>query len=666
MYRYLFSPIKINQVEIRNRIAYPALGLLYSFDSKLNKKYYNYFQARAAGGAGLVTIGPVGVDFLGSGLPFLSLAKDEAVPDFKKATDLIKAAGAKAWVQLFHAGAYTHPFMINNEQPLAPSAVFSNYSKAEPREMTLADIKTVQEAFTATAERAKEAGFDGVEIIGSAGYLITQFLSPKTNQRTDEYGGDFENRVRFPRELIELMRRRLGPDFPITIRMAGNDFVPGSNTDLETPGFARVYERAGVDAINVTGGWHETKVPQLPMQLPRSGLAYLALNIKKAVSVPVIASNRISTPAEAERLIRDGSADMVNLGRVLLADPDWPVKAQEGRADEIRPCVACSQGCTDMAFKGQAVFCVTNPRSGYEGKRNIEPAETVKKVMVVGAGLAGLEAAVTAAQRGHKVSLYDKADRIGGQIWLAAAAPHKGEFLELVRYYRAMLAKLSLPVHLNTEVDAALIQAEKPDFVVVAEGAEPHYPNIAGAADPQVLTAWEVLGDEVKVGPRTAVIGGGAVGLETALFLAQRGTLTPEALHFLMFYQAETPERLRELMLSGSIRVTVFEMTPKIGQGIGPSTKWVLLGQLQSHGVKMLTGAEVKSVAGGLVKYVKDGQEAEAAFDNIVLASGVRPVGRLSAEMDKLGVAHVAVGDCVTPGRINDSIHGGFKAAVKI
>jgi len=665
-YRHLFSPIRINDLEIKNRIAYPSLGLLYSFDSKLNDRYYNYFEARAKGGAGLVTVGPVGVDFLGSGLLFLSLAQDEAIPAFTKAASLIKAAGARAWVQLFHAGAYTYPFMIDGQQPIAPSAVFSNYSKTTPREMTLEDIRAVQEAFVRTAERAREAGFDGVEIIGSAGYLISQFLSPLKNQRTDEYGGGFENRLRFPRELIKLARQRLGAGFPLTIRMAGNDFVPGSNTDLEAPLIARAYQEAGVDAINVTGGWHESRVPQLPMHLPRSGFAYLALNVRKAVSVPVLASNRISSPEEAERLLRDGCADLINLGRVLLADPEWPRKALEGRAEEIRPCVACSQGCTDMAFKGKAVFCVGNPRSGYEGSRKIEPAERPKKVMVVGAGLAGLEAAVTAAQRGHRVEIFEKADRIGGQIWLAARPPHKREFLEFVRYYRAMIRKLGLPVHLNTEVDLELIRLQKPDFLVIAEGAEPYLPAIEGLDDPRVLSAWQVLGDNPRLGPEVAVIGGGAVGLETALFVAAKGSLGPEGLHFLFTYEAEAIERLRELMFNGACRVSLFEMLPKIGQDVGPSTRWVLLGQLQRYGVRITTGAQVTSVAGGLVRYLKEGRQEEARFDNVILASGARPVQRLTAEAEKLGIPFVTVGDCVRPGRINDSIHGGFKAALKI
>jgi 2,4-dienoyl-CoA reductase (NADPH2) len=353
MYPCLFSPIRINTLEIKNRIAYPSLGLLYSTDGKLNDRYYNYFAERAKGGAGLVTVGPVGVDYVGSGAIALSLTHDEAIADFRKLTAIIKDGGARAWIQLFHAGAYSHPMFIGGQQPMAPSAVYSRYSQTTPREMTIADIKQAQKNFAQAAVRAKEAGFDGVEILASAGYLISQFLSERTNQRTDDYGGSFENRVRFPRELIELLRKRLGPEYPLTIRMAGNDFVRDSNTDTDTPEFARIYEKAGVDAINVTGGWHESRVPQLPMHLPRAAFAFLSLNIKKAVSVPIIASNRISDPDKAEQIIKDGYADMVNLGRVLIADPLWPQKAFEGKAKEIRPCVGCSQGCTDQVFSGR-------------------------------------------------------------------------------------------------------------------------------------------------------------------------------------------------------------------------------------------------------------------------------------------------------------------------
>lgn len=666
MFAYLFNPIRINGLEIKNRIAYPSLALLYSLDGRLNDRYFNYFRERARGGAGIVTVGPAGVDFPGSGPAFLSLASDDAIPAFAKLADIIKSEGARAWVQLFHAGAYSNPAMIGGEKPLAPSAEFCRYSRTTPKEMTVGDIESVQNAFADAAVRAREAGFDGVEIIGSAGYLISQFLSPLKNRRTDEYGGSFENRMRFPREVVESAREKLGPDFPLTIRMAGNDFVPGSLTDSETPEIAKCYEKAGADAINVTGGWHESRVPQLPMNLPRSAWAYLALNIKRAVSVPVMASNRISDPRTAEKIIKDGCADVVNLGRPLIADPEWPKKAAEGRVDEIRPCVACSQGCTDRIFDGKSVFCVGNPQAGFEIERRMVKTDSPKTVMIVGAGAAGMEAAVTAAKIGHKPELYEKSGDVGGQLWLAGAPPHKQEIWELIRFYKAMIRKHGIPVRLDTEVTEDLIREKNPGHLIIAEGAEYRVPPIPGADAHNVLSAWHVLRENPVLGKNVAIIGGGSVGLETAVFIASKGTITPEILYFLFQYDAEPPGRLRELMFKGTSAVTVFEMLPKSGQDVGKSTKWILTGNLRKFGVKVNSGAKVLSIRDGEVTWEKGGKEHRAAFDDIVVASGSASVRKLSGNAGKLGIPYTVAGDCVKPGKINDAIHGGFMAAIGI
>lgn len=666
MHRYLFTPITINGVEIKNRIAYPAMGLLYSYDRKLNDRYLDYFREKAAGGAGIVTVGPVAVDKLGGSGFALSLDNDEAIPDFRELTGIIKKEGARAWIQLFHAGAYSYSQLVYGEKPMAPSPVYSPYSKETPREMSIEEIQQTQAAFNRAAVRAKEAGFDGVEIIASAGYLITQFLSPLRNKRTDQYGGSFENRTRFARETIMQTREALGKNYPLTIRMAGNDFVEGSNTDMETPQFARVYEEAGVDMINVTGGWHESHVPQLPMEVPRGAYSYLALNIKKAVSLPVMASNRISTPEEAERILVDGMADMVNLGRVLLADPYWPEKAREGRDREIRPCMACNQGCTDTIFSGQPVTCVVNPRAGYEGERIIEKSSEQKKVMVIGAGPGGLEAAVTAAQMGHNVSVYEKSDDIGGQLWIAGAPPHKQEIWELIRYYRAMIEKYGIELHLNTTVDIAMVKDTAPDYVIAAEGSEPLLPPIKGIDDPSVMSSWKVLGENPFMGNKVAVIGGGSVGLETALFIARKGTLTPEALHFLFQYQAEPVERLRELLFNGSINVTVYEMQEKVANDVGKSTRWVLMNNLKQYGVNMITSARVQRIEDGTIHYEKDGKNLEDHYDAVVVAAGSRPVQKISQDLKGSGIKHVVIGDSVQPGKINEAVHGGFLAAMNI
>ncbi|OHD63240.1 MAG: hypothetical protein A2176_11690 [Spirochaetes bacterium RBG_13_51_14] len=666
MFESLFSPITINKTVVKNRIAYPALGLLFSYDGKLNDRYLNYFAERAQGGAGIVTVGPVGFDMEGSGPVALQLGTDDAIPDFAALASIIKQNGARAWVQLFHAGAYSYSKMLGGPDPIAPSPVYSNYIKMMPREMTIDDIKEVQEKFVNAALRVREAGFDGVEIIASAGYLITQFLSPLKNHRTDEYGGSFENRTRFPREIIEMMRQRLGPDYPVSIRMAGNDFVQGSNTDAETPDIAQVYEKAGVNLINVTGGWHESRVPQLPMELPRAVYSYLALNIKRAVSVPVIASNRISDPFTAEQLIKDGICDMVNLGRVLIADPFWPQKAHEGNTDKIRPCVACSQGCTDQLFSGKPVYCLANPRAGYEAERIIKKVKSPKRIMVVGAGPAGMEAAIRAAEAGHRVELHEKSDRIGGQLWIAGAPPHKQELWELIHYYDAMLDTYDIDVSLEHEVDIEYIKKRKPDHVIVAEGAEPLMPPIDGIDDPSVVSAWRVLKDDPRLGINIAVIGGGAVGLETAEFLAAKGTLTPEALHFLFMYEAESVERLRELCTRGNKRVTIFEMLPKVGKDVGKSTRWVLLGNIDRYGVSVIPGATVQSVKKGLVTFTRNGATESLQFDTVVNAVGSRSVRMIADDLEKTGIPHTVIGDSVKPAQIDRAIHDGFLAVMNL
>ena len=666
MYTHLFSPITINSQEIRNRIAYPSLGLLYSYDTKLNDKYYHFYDEIALGGAGIVTVGPVGVDFIGAGFVPLSLARDEAIESFAKATKMIQNRGASPWIQLFHGGAYTHPFLINNDTPMAPSAVFSKYSKATPREMSLEDIQGVQKAFADAAQRAKEAGFEGVEIIGSAGYLITQFLSPLKNLRQDEYGGSFENRVRFPRQIIEMIRERVGPTYPIGVRMAGNDFVPGSTSDDLTPQIAKVYETAGADVLNVTGGWHESKVPQLPMELPRSGFSFLAMNIRQAVSIPVMASNRITTPAQAEKILSDGQADMVNLGRVLIADPFWPAKAKAGRAEEIRPCVACSQGCTDELFNGRPVSRIGNARAGFEGERVIQKITRPKQVMVVGAGVAGLEAAITAKQAGHRVEIYEKTGDIGGQIWIAAASPHKLELLEFIRYYRVMVEKYEIPIHFHTCVDLALIKKINPDHLIIAQGAAPLIPPIDGTNDKSVRMSWEVLKDNPCLGKRVAVIGGGAVGLETAHFVAKKGTLSPEMLHFLITYEALEMDRIKQYMFNGTSCVTVFEMLEKAGQDVGKSTRWILMNNLDRYGVTINTSSKVVSIKEGDVTYERDGQRFQDKFDTVILASGSRPVQTLEEKVSDLDIPFSVIGDCVKPGKINDAVHGGFLTAISL
>jgi 2,4-dienoyl-CoA reductase (NADPH2) len=432
------------------------------------------------------------------------------------------------------------------------------------------------------------------------------------------------------------------------------------------PEIAKMYEQAGVDLISVTGGWHEAHVPQLPMEAPRSVFSYLSLNIKRAVSVPVIASNRITDPCTAEQLIKDGFCDMVNLGRVLIADPYWPKKALEGRMDDIRPCVACNQGCMDSLFNGQPVFCLANPRAGFEGERAISKAKLPKRILVVGSGPAGLEAAVRAAEAGHRVELYEKSDAIGGQLWIAGTPPHKHELWELIYYYGAQLEKHGVDLHLGCEVDISFIMKEKPDHVILAEGAGYLNPPIEGIDGNKVISAWDVLKNDMKLGDNIAVIGGGAVGLETAMFLAAKGTLTPELLHFLFIYKAESVERLRELCTRGNKKVTIFEMLPKLGADVGRSTRWVLMGNVTRYGVTIIPGAKVLSVTNGLVTFERRGKSGSMQFDNVVNAVGSRSVRNLADTIEQTGIPFTVIGDSVKPAQIDKAIHGAYLAVMNL
>ncbi len=666
MFPLLFEPIRLGKFEAKNRILMPCLGTLFSMDQKLNERHVRFYERRAEGGAGIIVAGPVGVDFIGAGAIALSLMDDAYIPAFRELADRVHAPGSKIMLQLFHGGRYTFSFMIEGQQAIAPSVVRSRYTGEEPREMTLEDIERVQEAFAQAARRAREAGIDGVEIIGSAGYLISQFLSPVTNQRTDAYGGSFENRARFGVETIKKVRAAVGDDYTVTIRVAGNDFIRGGNTNEESARYCQLFEKAGVDGINVTGGWHEAFVSQLTMEVPRGGYAYLAGGIRNAVNVPVIASNRITDPGTAERILAEGMADMVALGRVLIADPDWPLKSKEGRPEEIRPCVGCMQGCMDRIFTGQPLCCLVNAEAGLEEEREIKPAEHPKKVMVVGSGPGGLEVARVAAKAGHEVDLFEKAPQIGGQLAVAGAPPGRGEFLGLVDYYEALLPKLGVKIHMGVELDVEGIKERNPEALIVAEGAEPIMPNIPGADQPFVISSWEFLKASPPLGKKVAVIGGGAVGMETAMQVARIGTINPNILEFLMFHRAETDERLHDLVRKGTKEVTIFEMLPKAGQDVGKSSRWIWLHDLREREVRILTKAKVEAIEPDGIVYTVEGKTRREPFDSVIMAVGSKPRTALSEGLKQAGIPFRAIGDCNSPRMIIDAVHEGYLAAVDL
>jgi 2,4-dienoyl-CoA reductase (NADPH2) len=664
----LFEPIVINgKLRVKNRIVLPAMGLDYTRDYSFNERYRGFYRARARGGVGLMTIGPIAVDKVGSAPAMPQLFDDTNVEPLREFIDEVHGdTGVKVATQLFHMGRYSYSFLWG-EKPIAPSAIPSKLTKQTPREMTKQDIDVVHRAFVEAAMRAREAGFDHIEIIACTGYLISEFLSPLTNQRTDEYGGSLENRMRFGVELIEKLRKALGDDIALGIRIAGNDFMEGGNTNTENAEFAAAAEKAGIDAVNVTGGWHETHIPQLTTDVPPGVYTYLARGVKDRVNVPVFASNRLGNPYLAERTLRSGAADMICWGRPLIADPELPNKVKEGRLDEIITCIACNQGCFDAIFSQQPVRCVLNPTAGMENEFDLRKAEIPKKVMVAGGGPAGMEFAVTAAQRGHVVTLYEKQDRLGGQVNVASAPPGKAEFRNLVESLEKRMARQGVEVKLSTAVTAETVAREEPDVLVVASGAKQLEIEVPGIDKPHVVSAWDVLAERVAdIGKDVVVVGGNATGCESAHFVACMGTVDPETFTFLMFHAAENPDFAKELLYDSRRNITVIDMIPRLAENVGKTSRWSLLKRLRLMGVELRPNTKLVEIRDDSVVVETEEGEQSIPADTVVMAVGAIPVDDLAREIRSDGVEVITIGDAKQPRKIADAILEGFEGALAI
>ena len=666
-YPLLFEPITLNRLELRNRIVVPAMHLNYTPGGKVSDQLVAFYRERAAGGAGLMIVGGCVINEKAGGPIFVSIKDDEDIPGLKRLAEAAHGHGAAVGVQLYMAGAYSHGMLIGG-QAVSSSPHTSRYTKEECRALSREEIAAVQDDFAAAARRAREAGLDMVEILGSAGYLICQFLSPKINQRTDEYGGSLENRMRFGLEVIAKVRAAVGDDFCVGIRIAGNDFVPGSHTNQEAAIFAKACEAAGVDMINVTGGWHETRVPQITQELPPGGFSYLARGVKRAVdSVPVAASNRIHSPQLAEAILARGDADLICMGRPMLADPELPRKARAGRSRLIRRCVACNQGCFDAVAQMKPVGCLVNPRAGREAKDpGPQPAAAPQKVVVIGGGPGGCQAAITAASRGHRVTLMEKAERLGGQLAWWSGPLMKNDFSSIPAWQEAALEELGVEVLLNTEATAGAVAGLKPDAVILATGARPTRPPIPGADSPQVHTAWDIIQGKTLCRGRVVIIGGGAVGLETALYVARQGALTPEQTYFMELFGAETPEVVSRLIAQGSHPVTVLEALPKIGAGIGRSTRWIVFGLLKRFKVTVHTKVQVRAIEEGAVRAVIDGEERELAADTVILATGAAPAGELAGALKGQGLSVEVIGDAAGGADALAAIKEGYRVGASL
>jgi 2,4-dienoyl-CoA reductase (NADPH2) len=662
----LFQPVLINRLEVKNRIYLPAMHLNMCENFTPKEQMLAFYAERAKGGAGMIVTGYATVNPMAGNSMCVGAHEDSHIPGLARLAKAIKDNGARAAVQINHSGRYNHSLLLGGAQPVAPSPIASRLTREVPRELSLEEIQGVIADFAKAASRVKEAGFDAVEVLSATGYLISQFLSEVTNQRKDEYGGSFDNRVRFGLDIARAIRAAAGKDFPLIFRINGNEFMPGGLGRRELQDYAARLAGAGVDAICVNVGWHEARVPQIVTGVPRGAFGYLSKGVRERVSVPVIASHRINDPQTAREMLADGLCDLCAMGRSLIADPYLPEKARTGREKEIIHCVACAQGCFDNLFKLKAVECLCNPLAGYERERPVEPAPNKKKVLVAGGGAAGMSAAWVAAGRGHDVVLYEQGDRLGGQLHLAGAPPGREEFAELAHDLARQVAAHKVKVVLNTRVDAAVLEAERPDAVIAATGAVPLAPPIPGADGGNVVQAWDVLAGKALCGQKVVIVGGGAVGVETALLLAEKGTLSGDALKFLMVNHAEPLEDLFGLATKGAKNVTVVEMFDALGRDIGKTTRWCMMQDVERAGIECRAQTKVIAITPeGVRVETADGEKLLPA-DTVVMAAGARPWNPVEALAKEKGIPCEVVGDAGKTARAFEAIHAGFEAGRRV
>jgi len=639
-YPHLFKPLDLDFTTLRNRTLMGSMHTGLEESKNGFAKMAAYFAERAAGGVGLMVTGGIAPNRAGWVAPFS--AKMSSRSEAKKhqvITDAVHREGGKICMQILHAGRYGyHPLAV------APTPIKSPISPFKPWRLSGRGVERTIRAFVRTAVLAREAGYDGVEVMGSEGYLINQFIVSKTNKRKDEWGGPFENRVRFPLEIIERTRAAVGDDFILIYRLSMLDLVHDGSSWEEVVALAKKIEAAGATIINTGIGWHEARVPTIATMVPRGGFSWVTRRLMGKVSVPLITTNRINTPEVAEQILADGHADMVSMARPFLADSYFVKKAEENRAREINTCIACNQACLDHIFKNKQASCLVNPRAGYETELNYTPTTAPRRLAVVGAGPAGLAAATIAAERGHHVTLFEADQQIGGQFNMAKQIPGKEEFHETLRYFQVQLEKHKVDVHLGTRADKDTLLAGNFDVVILATGVTPRQIKLDGIDHPMVLGYTDVLKKRQTVGERVAVIGAGGIGFDVSEYLLHESTAQPSLKEFSSEWGIDLNYAhrggLREPTAPEPSR-TIFlcqRSTTKPGANLGKTTGWIHRASLRKNGVQFLTGVTYERIDDQGLLIVQEGEERLLEVDNVVVCAGQEPLRELAAPLREAGV----------------------------
>ncbi|EPR1453486.1 NADPH-dependent 2,4-dienoyl-CoA reductase [Citrobacter koseri] len=648
-YPSLFAPLDLGFTRLKNRVLMGSMhtGLEEYPDGA--ERLAAFYAERARHGVALIVTGGIAPVLSGVGMEGGATLNDASqLPHHRVITDAVHEEGGKIALQILHTGRYSYqPHLV------APSAIQAPINRFTPHELTHDEILQLIDDFARCAQLAREAGYDGVEVMGSEGYLINEFLTVRTNQRDDEWGGDYARRMRFAVEVVRAVRQRVGSDFIIIYRLSMLDLVENGGTFDETVQLAQAIEAAGATIINTGIGWHEARIPTIATPVPRGAFSWVTRKLKGHVTVPLVTTNRINDPQVADDILARGDADMVSMARPFLADAELLSKAQSGRADEINTCIGCNQACLDQIFVGKVTSCLVNPRACHETKMPIVPAEHKKSLAVVGAGPAGLAFAINAAARGHDVTLFDALAEIGGQFNIAKQIPGKEEFYETLRYYRRMIEVTGVTLKLNRFVTADDLQPF--DEAILACGIEPRKPSIEGIDHPKVLTYLEVLRDKTPVGKRVAIIGCGGIGFDTAMYLSQPGDPSSQSIaEFCVEWGIDTslqqPGGLRpegpHLSRSPRQIVMLQRKASKPGQGLGKTTGWIHRATLLSRGVKMIPAVSYQKIDDDGLHVLINGEPQLLNVDHVVICAGQEPRRELAEPLRASGKTVHLIGGC--------------------